>query len=119
MTLSNYDLDIQDFIEKHEHDFKQEQTARQKTEEALNKAVCKWVKGEDLIQSLKKKNEDLEEKLHQIGHRHSEEFMRLCSEKVYQEMNYNSLLNEVNKQRTQLKEANEKLMSFGHVDSMD
>jgi LAS superfamily LD-carboxypeptidase LdcB len=113
LTLSNYDVDVQEVMNMQDSVVLREQRLRRELEQKLNKANIELDNNEQEIKRLKQINEDLEHRLAEIEHRYSEELMRLCFEKAYQDIDYESLLNEVKLQRVQLKEAQEKLISYG------
>jgi len=117
VSLSNFDVNVQEVMDI------QEQEIRRKLEDALTEARLKLEENqkehEKVIKRLKRNNEDLEERLAEIEHRYSEELMRLCFEKAYQDIDYESLLAEVKQQRIQLKEAHEKLISLGLAENID
>jgi len=113
LTLNNYDLDVQEVLDKQDSVLGREKVLRRQVEEALSKAKLKLDENEQEMKSLKKINEDLEDRLAETEHRYREEFSRLCFEKAYQDIDYESLLNEVKRQRVQLKEAHDKLISVG------
>jgi len=113
LTLNNYDLDVQEVMDKQDSVLIREKLLRRQMEEALDKARLKLDENEQEMKSLKKSNEDLEYRLAETEHKYREEFSRLCFEKAYQDIDYDSLLNEVKRQRVQLKEAHDKLISLG------
>jgi len=113
LTLNNYDLDVQEVMDKQDSVLIREKMLRRQMEEALKTARLKLDENEQEMKSLKKCNVDLESKLAEIEHRYREELMRLCFEKAYLDIDCDSLLNEVKRQRAQLKEAHDKLMSVG------
>jgi len=119
LTLSNYDLDVQEVIDMQDNVVSREQGLRRQLEESLKKANKKLEDNEQVIKNLRQSNEDLEDRLAEIEHRYSEELMRLCFEKAYQDIDYESLLAEVKQQRIQLKEAHEKLISLGLAENID
>jgi len=117
VSLSNFDVNVQEVMDI------QEQEIRRKLEDALTEARLKLEENqrehEKVIKGLKRNNADLEDRLAEIEHRYSEELMRLCFEKAYQDIDYESLLTEVQEKQKQLKEAQQKLESLGLTGNND
>jgi len=120
VTLGNFDDNEQEGMDMQDL---REQDTRRKLEDALTEARLKLKENEKehkkVIKRLKRNYKDLEDRLAEIEHRYSEELMRLCFEKAYQEIDYESLLTEVKEKRKQLAEAQKKLSSLGLTGNKD
>jgi len=108
---NNWDVDVQEEFDKLAKELRKETASREKAEEDLREAEARLVEAERQVELLKENINGLRIKHDSDTNQLSEEILKLCTEKAFQDLNYEALLRDYNSLESQLKEDSEKLFN--------
>jgi len=126
VARNEWDVNVQEKIEKLANNLKTERALRREektlwdeSEEKLKNTEKRLEESGREVRRLKQSLGDLVNKLDEETTRLSEEIVRLCSEKAFQNMNYNALAQHCRAMETQLSETNDILQFDAHIPSVE